>query len=50
MQLLPFPLCSLYLEEGFLHLENAIGLSIIEYYTNKSISLQLSVEVREGAK
>ena len=41
-------LCSLYLEEGFLHLENAISLSIIEFYANKSINLKVSVEVREG--
>lgn len=39
--------CSLYLEEGFLHLENAIGLSIIEFYASKTINLQVSVEVRE---
>ena len=41
-------LCSLYLAEGFLHLENAIGLSIVEFYANKSINLQVSVEVRDG--
>ena len=41
-----FPIYSVYLEEGFLHLENAIGLSIIEFYANKTINLQVSVEVR----
>jgi hypothetical protein len=39
---------SLYLQEGFLHLENAISLSIIEFYANKSVNLQVSVEVRGG--
>ena len=33
---------------GFLHLENAISLSIIELYTNKEIDLQVSLKVREG--
>ena len=32
----------------FLHLENAISLSIIELYTNKEIDLQVSLKVREG--
>ena len=38
-------ICSFYLEEGFLHLQDAVGQSIIEFLANKTISIQLSVEV-----
>ena len=41
----PSTIYSFYLEEGFLHLQNAVGLSIIEKLANKTIDLQVSVEV-----
>ena len=37
---------SLYLREGFLHLQNAVGLSIIEHMANKTVDVLVSVEVR----
>lgn len=36
---------SLYLEEGFLHLQNAVSLAIIEAMANKTIDIKVSVEV-----
>lgn len=38
-------ICSFYLEEGFLHLQDAVGQSIIEFLANKTIRIQVSVEV-----
>ena len=37
---------SLYLREGFLHLQNAVSLSIIERLANKTVDVLVSVEVR----
>ena len=38
--------CSFYLAEGFLHLQNAVSLAIIEDTAQTNISLKISVEVR----
>ena len=40
-------LSSFYLSEGFLHLQNAVGLAIIEYTAQTNISLKIAVEVSE---
>jgi hypothetical protein len=45
LALTPSVIYSFYLEEGFLHLQNAVSLSIIEKLANKTIDLQVSVEV-----
>ena len=36
---------SFYLEEGFLHLQNAVSMSIIERLANRTIDLRVSVQV-----
>lgn len=38
-------LCSFYLSEGFLHLQNAVGLAIIEETIGRSVNINISVEV-----
>ena len=37
--------CSFYLSEGFLHLQNAVGLAVIEETIGRTININISVEV-----